>query len=57
MQGLFIWLAFEFGIAPLFGVRYRGRRRLMHRAMLALDHVMYGIVVAGWLAPAPEVQR
>lgn len=56
VYGLFIWLAFEFGIAPLLGVRYPEQRRLAHRAMLALDHMMYGAVVAERLAPAPEVR-
>jgi hypothetical protein len=32
------------------------QRRLVHRAMLALDHSLYGVVVAGRLAPAPEVR-
>jgi hypothetical protein len=56
LYGLFIWLVFELGIGPLLGVQYQEQKRLTHRAMLALDHVMYGIVVAGRLAPAPEVR-
>ena len=56
LYGLFIWLAFELGIGPLLGVQYQEQKRLTHRAMLAIDHVMYGIVVAGRLAPASEVR-
>jgi hypothetical protein len=58
VYGLGIWLLFEFGIAPLLGIRHPRdrRRRLLHRVMLALDHSLYGIVVAGRLAPAPEVR-
>lgn len=53
--GLAVWLAFELGIAPLLGVNYPRQRRILHRGVLALDHVLYGIVVAGRLAPDPEV--
>jgi hypothetical protein len=56
LYGLFVWLVFELGIGPLLGVQYQEQKRPAHRAMLALDHVMYGIVVAGRLAPAPEVR-
>ena len=49
--GLAIWLAFELGIAPVLGVRHARERRVLWRAMVALDHVLYGIVVAGRLAP------
>jgi hypothetical protein len=45
--GLAIWLAFELGIAPLLGVRHARERRVLWRALVALDHVLYGIVVAG----------
>jgi hypothetical protein len=57
VYGLFVWLVFELGVGPLLGVQYREQKRLTHRAMLALDHVMYGVVVAGRLAPAPEVRH
>lgn len=55
VYGLSVWLAFELGIAPLLGVNYPRQRRVLHRAVLAADHVLYGVVVAGRLAPAPEV--
>jgi hypothetical protein len=51
--GLAIWLAFELGIAPALGVRHVHRRRVLWRALVALDHVLYGLVVAGRLAPEP----
>jgi hypothetical protein len=57
LYGLCTWLGFELAIGPLLGVQYPEQRRLIHRAMPALDHVMYGIVVAGRLAPAPEVRQ
>jgi hypothetical protein len=49
--GLAIWLAFELGIAPALGVRHAHQRRVLWRALVALDHVLYGVVVAGQLAP------
>ncbi len=55
--GLAIWLAFEFAIAPLLGVRRVVRGRFTARAMIALDHVLYGVVVAGRLAPEPGARR
>jgi hypothetical protein len=52
--GLVVWLGFELGIGPALGVEHR-QRRVMGRVMLGLDHVLYGVVVAGRLAPEPEV--
>jgi hypothetical protein len=49
--GLTIWLLFEVGIAPLLGMQYAEERKAVGRLMLALDHVLYGVVVAGRLAP------
>jgi hypothetical protein len=49
--GVAIWLGFEMGLAPLLGLEHARSRRPVSRAVLALDHVMYGIVVAGQLAP------
>ncbi|MGW3473154.1 hypothetical protein ACWDKQ_32920 [Saccharopolyspora sp. NPDC000995] len=55
--GLIIWLVFEVVVAPLLAVRPT-RRRLLGRLVIALDHAVYGIVVAGRLAPDPDaVQR
>jgi hypothetical protein len=49
--GLAIWLGFELGLAPLLGLQHARSPRPLSRAVLALDHVMYGVVVAGHLAP------
>jgi hypothetical protein len=54
--GLLIWLAFELGIAPLLGIDRPKRRPVLWRVAVALDHVLYGLVVAGRLAPEPAVQ-
>lgn len=51
VYGLSIWLAFELGIAPLLGVRHARERPALWRAVVAADHILYGIVVAGWAAP------
>jgi hypothetical protein len=51
--GLSIWLLFELGIAPVLGIRHARERRVLWRVMVAMDHVLYGVVVAGRLAPEP----
>ncbi len=48
--GLAVWLGFEAGIAPLLGVHHVHERSVAWRGVVALDHVLYG-VVAGRLAP------
>jgi hypothetical protein len=57
--GLAIWLSFEIGLAPLLGLQHAKAQRPVSRAVLALDHIMYGIVVAGHLAPeqSPSLHR
>jgi hypothetical protein len=42
--GLGIWLAYEVAVAPLLGLRV-AERTASERAMVALDHVLYGAVV------------
>ncbi|WP_395106445.1 hypothetical protein [Actinomadura sp. SCN-SB] len=49
--GLAIWAGFEIVIAPVLGVRYAREHGVLWRAVVALDHILYGIVVAGSLAP------
>jgi hypothetical protein len=56
VYGLTIWVLFELGIAPVLGIRYARQRRVLWRVLVALDHVLYGIVVAGRLAPEPSVR-
>ena len=56
VYGLAVWLAFELGVAPLLGVERSKQRHVLWPAMVALDHVLYGVVVAGRLAPEPSVR-
>ncbi len=51
VYGLAIWLSFELGVAPFVGVDYPEERQVTGRLVLALDHLLYGVVVAGRLAP------
>jgi hypothetical protein len=46
IYGLVIWLGFELGLAPLLGLRQARQRRLVERAALASDHVLYGLVLS-----------
>ena len=55
--GLAIWLVFELGIAPLLDVDYARERRVVGRAMVALDHVLYGLVVGGRVAREQTTDR
>lgn len=52
--GLTFWLGFELGIGPMLGIRHVKHRPVLWRLMIALDHVLYGVVVAGRLAPEPS---
>ena len=45
--GVLTWLVFEAGIAPLLGLPQAHERRVVERAVLLADHVLYGVVVAG----------
>ncbi|WP_157430910.1 hypothetical protein [Actinomadura macra] len=55
--GLAIWLGFETGVAPALGVRSVRERGVVWRVVVALDHVLYGVVVAGRLAPVRPAAR
>jgi hypothetical protein len=55
IYGLALWLAFELAIAPVLGVRHARQRPVIWRAAVAADHMLYGVVVAGRLAPEPAV--
>jgi hypothetical protein len=44
--GLVVWLGFELGIAPLLGLRQAKQPRLGERAALAIDHLLYGLVLS-----------
>jgi hypothetical protein len=53
VYGLALWLTFELAIAPALGVEHARHRQALWRAVIAVDHVLYGVVVAGRLAPEP----
>lgn len=44
--GLLLWLGYFSGIAPLLGLRIERRRDLREWAVLAADHVLYGLVIS-----------
>jgi hypothetical protein len=51
--GLAIWLGFEALIGPMLGIPKAPSRPVLWRAVIAADHILYGTVVAGRLAPEP----
>lgn len=51
--GLSTWLLFELVVAPALGVNISRGHGVKSRISLIADHVLYGIVVAGQLAPEP----
>lgn len=44
--GLLVWLGFEAGIAPLLGLSQARRGRAAERIAFAVDHLLYGFVLA-----------
>ena len=44
--GLAVWLGFELGIAPALGLSRTSSGRLLERAGLAADHLLYGFVLS-----------
>ncbi|MFF5265279.1 hypothetical protein ACFY4C_40890 [Actinomadura viridis] len=57
LYGLVIWFGFELALAPVLGLRHTRRHPVLWRVVIALDHVLYGVVVAGRLAPEPPRTR
>lgn len=53
--GLLVWLGFELAVAPALGVQRAEQRHVLWRLAVALDHMRYGVVAAGRLAPEPAV--
>lgn len=52
--GLATWVAFEVSVAPVLGLDQAKQIRPIERLMFALDHVLYGVVLAGdgrWALP------
>jgi len=52
--GLVIWLGFEVVAAPLLGLSQARRARGVERVALAVDHVLYGLVLTGMPRRAPD---
>jgi hypothetical protein len=46
VYGLVVWLGFEMGIAPALGLSQAKRVRPVDRLALAVDHVLYGLVLS-----------
>ncbi len=44
--GVAIWLGFELGAAPALGLSQAKKPRPLDRAILAVDHVVYGLVLS-----------
>lgn len=44
--GLCLWLGFELGLAPLLGLSQASRPRPADRLCLAIDHLLYGLVIS-----------
>lgn len=53
LYGLALWLTFELAIAPVLGVQHTRNRQALWRGVIAFDHILYGVMVAGRLAPEP----
>ena len=46
LYGLVVWLSFELGLAPLFGLAQAKKPRPVDRVALAGDHLLYGFVLS-----------
>lgn len=46
VYGIVLWLGYIVAIAPLLGLRLERRREVREWAVLAADHVLYGLVVS-----------
>jgi hypothetical protein len=44
--GLLVWFGFELGVAPALGLSQATKLRLVERAALAADHLLYGLVLS-----------
>jgi hypothetical protein len=52
--GLGVWLGFEFGLAPVLGLKQARRVRPVERCALAADHLLYGFVLSEMRARPSE---
>jgi len=55
--GLGIWAAFETGFVPMLGLDNARERKLTSRIFVALDHVLYGLILAGEPTSPERVAR
>ena len=46
LYGVALWFIYLVGIAPLLGLRLERRREIREWAVLAADHVLYGVIVS-----------
>lgn len=46
VYGVVTWLGFELGVAPALGLSQSRELRLVERAVLGADHLLYGVVLA-----------
>ena len=53
VYGLVVWLGFELGIAPVLGLSQAKKPRVVERAALAADHLLYGLVLSE-MRPRPR---
>ena len=53
--GVGLWLLFELAISPALRLEYARERPLAWRTMIILDHLLYGVIVGGRLAPEQAV--
>jgi hypothetical protein len=44
--GLAVWVGFEAGIAPMLGLSQARELRVVERTALAIDHLLYGLVMS-----------
>jgi hypothetical protein len=54
VYGLIVWLGFELGIAPVLRLSQAKQLRAQERAALALDHLLYGLVLSEMRARPQE---
>ena len=46
LYGLVVWLGFEAAIAPVLGLKQASKPRAAERLALAVDHLLYGLVLS-----------
>jgi hypothetical protein len=54
LYGLVVWLSFELAIAPALGLSQAKRLRVIDRLALAVDHLLYGLVLSATRSSARD---